>query len=284
VALFSEFDLADGPVPIHVLVGPANGPPLVMFHGVGRRGADFLSLVPALATRWHLHLIDHRGHGQSGRAPSRYRVVDHVDDALAVLAWLGRPAVLFGHSLGALVAAGAAAARPELVQAVILEDPPSAAFLAKLVDTAVYPTFMAMRRLAGSTRDIGVVARELGETIVPSPAGPVKLATLRDPASLRFIARCLADVDSEVFTPALEREWLIGYDERAVWRDVTCPALLLRGDPALGGMLPADDAERMFLDMADLTTIDVSGVGHLIHAMATELTVRHVLNFLESLP
>jgi pimeloyl-ACP methyl ester carboxylesterase len=281
--VFSEFDLTDGPVPIRVLAGPANGPPLVLFHGVGRRGADFLSLVPSLATRWHLHLIDQRGHGQSGRAPGKYRVIDHVDDALAVLWWLGRPALLFGHSLGALVAAAAAAARPELVQGVILEDPPSAAFLARLADTAYYPTFVAMRRLAGSTRSVGEVARELGETVVPSPAGPVKLATLRDAASLRFIARGLADVDGEVFTPALERDWLIGYDERAVWRGVRCPTLLLRGELALGSMLPADDAERMFLDMADLTRIDLPGVGHLIHATAMELTVRHVLNFLESL-
>src|SRR5688572_19527459 len=113
--MFTEFDLTDGPVPLRVTAGLANGPPLVFFHGVGRRGIDFLSLVPPLSTRRHLHLIDLRGHGGSGRAPGRYAVVDHVEDALAVLAWLGRPAVLFGHSLGALVAAAAAARRPELV-------------------------------------------------------------------------------------------------------------------------------------------------------------------------
>ena len=69
--MFTEFDLTDGPVPLHVTAGPANGPPLVMFHGVGRRGIDFLPLVPALSARWHLHLVDHRGHGGSGRAPGR---------------------------------------------------------------------------------------------------------------------------------------------------------------------------------------------------------------------
>ena len=92
-----------------------------------------------------------------------------------------------------------------------------------------------MRRLAGSNRDVGSVARELGETLVPTPTGPVKLSSLRDGVRLRFIARCLADVDGEVFTPALEGRWLDGYDEQAVWRAVTCPALLLRGDPAAGG-------------------------------------------------
>jgi pimeloyl-ACP methyl ester carboxylesterase len=282
--VYTEFDLTDGPVPLHVTAGPANGPPLVMFHGVGRRGIDFLPLAPALATRWHLHLIDHRGHGGSGRAPGRYRVVDHVEDALTVLNWLDRPAVLFGHSLGALVAAGAAAGRPELVRAVVLEDPPSGGFLARLSETPYHATFEAMRRLAGSNRDVGSVAWELGETSVPTPRGPVKLSTARDGCSLRFIARCLAEVDGDVFSPALAGEWMSGYDERTVWRGVSCPALVLRGDPAAGGMLPRDDADRMYLDMPDLTTIDFAGVGHLIHWMATELAARHVLNFLESLP
>lgn len=282
--MFTEFDLTDGPVPLHVTAWPANGPPLVMFHGVGRRGTDFLPLVPALSTRWHLHLIDHRGHGGSGRAPGRYRAIDHVEDALTVLAWLGRPAVLFGHSLGALVAAGAAAARPELVQAVILEDPPSAGSLARLPETGYYHTFQAMRRLAGTTRPVSEVARELGNVPVPTPAGVVKLSALRDACSLRFIARCLADVDGEVFTPALEGEWLIGYDERATWRGMLCPALLLRGDPAAGGTLPQEDADRMLLEAPDLTAIDLPGVGHLIHGTATELTVRYALNFLESFP
>src|SRR5947209_2019741 len=179
-----------------------------MLHGVGRRGVDFLPLVPALATRWHLHLIDHRGHGRSGRAPGRYRVVDHMEDALAILTWLDRPAVLLGHSLGALVAAGVAAARPELVKAVILEDPPSDGFLARLRDTPYHATFEAMRRLAESNRDVGEVARELGETIVPTATGPATLSALRDAGSRRFIARCLADVDGDVFTPALEGRWI----------------------------------------------------------------------------
>ena len=281
--MFVEFDLPAGPVSLRLLVGPPNGPPLVLFHGVGRRGTDFLPIVPALATRWHLHLVDHRGHGGSSRGTGNYRVTDHVEDALSVLNWLGRPAVLFGHSLGALTVAGAAAVRSELVQAVILEDPPSAAFLRRLRETPYHATFTAMRRLAGSPRPVAEVARDLGATPVPFAGGHVPLSTLRDGSALRFVARCLRDVDPEVFTPALEGTWLDGYDERAVWQRIACPALLLRGDPAGGGMLPQPDADLMFLEMPDLTAIDVPGVGHLVHGLAPELTVRYVLNFLESL-
>jgi pimeloyl-ACP methyl ester carboxylesterase len=94
----------------------------------------------------------------------------------------------------------------------------------------------------------------------------------------------LQDVDGDVFLPALEGQWMSGYDERAAWRGIACPALLLRGDLAAGGMLPVEDAARMVIDNPSLTRIDLPGVGHLLHGAATELTVRHVLNFLESLP
>jgi pimeloyl-ACP methyl ester carboxylesterase len=49
-------------------------------------------------------------------------------------------------------------------------------------------------------------------------------------------------------------------------------------------MLPILHAMEMCALMTDSTLIHFDGVGHLIHATATELTVRHVLNFLESLP
>jgi pimeloyl-ACP methyl ester carboxylesterase len=107
---------------------------------------------------------------------------------------------------------------------------------------------------------------------------------MRDGCALRFIARCLADVDGGAFTPALEGRWIDGYDEMTIWAGVTSPALLLCGDPAAGGMLPAGEADEMCTLMPDPTRIDLAGVGHLIHTTATELTVRHVLNFLESLP
>lgn len=281
--MFTEFDISSGSINIHATVGPANGPPLVMLHGIGRRGSDLLSIVPALASRWHLHLIDHRGHGASNRAPGRYRVIDYVADAIAIVNYLGRPAVFYGHSLGALVAAAVAGARTELVQAVVLEDPPSEAFLAKLPETAYHATFTAMRRLAGSNLPVAELTRELGMTEVRTPAGMVPLRQVRDAASLRYLARCLQDVDRDVYTPVLEGRWCQGYDERSIWKSIGCPALLLRGDPALGGMLPDADAKVMTESVPDLTRVDIAGVGHLIHALQPETTTRHLLNFLESL-
>ena len=110
---------------LNFATGPRNGPAIVFFHGVTRRWQSFVPLIPALSTRWHIHALDHRGHGQSSRAKFGYLVRDYVHDAVAfVQQQVQGPVVLYGHSLGAMVAAGVAAELPQQVQGAILEDPP----------------------------------------------------------------------------------------------------------------------------------------------------------------
>src|SRR5688572_4782194 len=111
-----------GPVRLHVAAGPRHGPPLLMLHGVLRAWTDF-------APRWQLFALDHRGHGESARA-ERYLVVDYAADAVALVRDRLPGVVLYGHSLGALAAVAVAAELPDLVRAVILEDPPAPSFLA----------------------------------------------------------------------------------------------------------------------------------------------------------
>jgi len=73
----------------------------------------------------------------------------------------------------------------------------------------------------------------------------VRLADVRDADPLRNSARCLQDVDPEVYDPILEMRGLEGYDAAETWRGVRCPALLFRGEEALGGMLPSSDADQI---------------------------------------
>src|SRR6185369_9963743 len=96
------------------------------------------------------------------------------------------------------------------------------------------------QRLAGASQSTATVARELGNVVVSIAEGkaPVRLADVRDGASLRFSAKCLRDLDRDVYTPVLARGWLEGLEFPALLSRVTCPVLLLRGNEALGGMLP----------------------------------------------
>ena len=100
------------------------GPPVVLMHGLGGSARWWRSTTAALAVDHRVIVPELPGFGY-GLAVPRF----HLPDAVAVLgrlcARLGleRPA-LVGHSLGALVCLGAAAAAPSAVGRLVLISPP----------------------------------------------------------------------------------------------------------------------------------------------------------------
>jgi pimeloyl-ACP methyl ester carboxylesterase len=276
-----------GPVRLNVArSGPPSAPPVVLLHGVTRRWQDYLAIWPWLAGRWSVHAIDFRGHGGSGRTPGAYRVVDYVPDVVAYLRdALDGPAVLLGHSLGGMVAAAASAAVPACVRAVVLEDPTFDMTGVRIGETGFPDLFRAFRAHAGSDRPVGEIARELAEARVSVPGAnrSVRLGEVRDAASLRFSAACLKRLDPDVLTTPLEGRWLDGLDVAGTLRRVACPALLLRGEFALGGALPDDYAAELAAMVRDCVQLKMPDVGHNIHGTAAGAMMTHVLNFLGSI-
>ena len=84
-------------------------------------------------------------------------------------------------------------------------------------------------------------------------------------------------------TPPLEKRWLDGFDVFALAKQVKCPALLVVADPALGGMLPSEDANPLAAALPDCSRVDLPGVGHLVHWQDTSATLRLLHGFLGSL-
>ena len=179
-----------------------NGPPVLMWHGLVRSWRDFSTLLPALTTRYSVAAVDHRGHGKSSRTSGEYRVTDYVADGIGVVRFEVRErAILYGHSLGALTALGAAAECPHLVRAVILEDPPSASMMANIGETNYGITWRAMRELAGNP-DVRSTARALATIRLVDGR---TLGDVRDAAAIRFLASCLVDLDPGLFTPPMSK-------------------------------------------------------------------------------
>lgn len=263
--------------------GDAPAPPLLLLHGVSRRRQTFAPLLPWLLPRFRVLSYDHRGHGGSGRH-ARYRVVDYAADCLRVLPPSGR-VLLYGHSLGALVALVAAAAAPERVAGIVLEDPPGPSFLATVGSGPYAAVFSLYREHASSPLAVGELARVLAAAPLPGAPGiqATTFGSTRDPAAVRFTASCLACLDPETMTPLLAGAWLGGLEWGDVLAAVACPALLLRADPARGGMLPDDDAAVLRDALADLTAIELPGIGHNAVAQQADIMPRFVLPFLESL-
>jgi pimeloyl-ACP methyl ester carboxylesterase len=100
-----------------------SGPPLVMVHGAGSARWGFALLRPLLEERFTVISIDRRGRGDSGDGEGPYAIESEFEDVAAVVRDAGQGALLFGHSYGALVAAGAALLIDGLPSLVLYEPP-----------------------------------------------------------------------------------------------------------------------------------------------------------------
>src|SRR5664279_837983 len=109
-----ERTLDIGEIRLNYAEGPVNGKPLVLLHGLGRRWQVFLPLIPALSMRWHIFAPDFRGHGKSGRVPRGYGGTDYAEDVTHFLReCVPANVIIFGHSLGGMVAMWIASHHPE---------------------------------------------------------------------------------------------------------------------------------------------------------------------------
>jgi pimeloyl-ACP methyl ester carboxylesterase len=284
--MFTELTLPTTFGSLRYARGPFAGPPLLFLHGVTRGWRDGLPLLPALAARWQVYAFDFRGHGASSRRTGFYRVTDYVEDAVAFVSNMcPRPPVLVGHSLGAMVALAVAADPALSVRALVLEDPPFETMGSRIGQTTLLSLFQGMRQLLGACHGVRDLARSLAQIklVTPGQDSFAYLGQARDPTSLRFSARCLDQLDPGVLDPIIAGEWLQGYDLLGLLGRVNCPALLLQGDAPAGGMLTDRDADVIESALADCCRVKVNGAGHLIHWLQTEIMLRLMIGFLETL-
>lgn len=284
-AMLQERTISLGQRQWNVAVGPETGPPLVMLHGVTRRWQSFLPLLPQLTLRNQVWALDHRGHGASSPA-DRYLVTDYCEDVFAIIREvIPGPLRLYGHSLGAMVAAAAAAQFPDRVQGVILEDPPLHTMGSRIASTPLLSMFQAYFTVAQSTASDSQRLEELSnwEVLNPQDNSRRRLGELRDALSLRFTVSCLKRLDPLVLAPIVKQHWLDGYSIEATFAAIQSPTLLLQADVRTGGMLTDEDAEQICRDNPRIVRQRFLGAPHLIHWSETGQVLNLATNFLESL-
>ena len=109
--------------------GPTARLPLVLIHGILQNAWAWAPVARRLAASTRVLCVDLRGHGLSAAPRSGYDLSSLAYDVLTVVTasgWgadaAGRPVVLAGHGLGAMVAATAGALAPATVAGVALLD------------------------------------------------------------------------------------------------------------------------------------------------------------------
>ena len=96
------------------------GPPLLLVHGGACDHLAWFFVVPLLARELTVYTYDRRGRGESGEN-SPYAVEREVEDVLAILGTIGRPAHLLGHSAGGILALEAAERTDKLLSLTLYE-------------------------------------------------------------------------------------------------------------------------------------------------------------------
>ncbi len=122
---FEERRFDTGEVVLNYVVGPDNGPPLVLIPAQMGTWESYRKVLPPLARRFRAYAVDVRGHGGSGWTTGEYSWECVGRDLSAFLERVvGSPAIVSGNSSGGLIALWLAANRPELVSGIVLEDAP----------------------------------------------------------------------------------------------------------------------------------------------------------------
>jgi pimeloyl-ACP methyl ester carboxylesterase len=241
------------------------GPPLVLVHGAGSARWTFDLLRPLLEARFTVVAVDRRGRGESGDGEG-YRLQSEFEDVAAVVQAArergGERILLFGHSYGGLVAAGAAPLAGEL-GALMLYEPPMGGVLAPLEQEERW------RRLTRDGRSERMVEEFLHDV------GGYTLAeidALRETPAWEGRLAVAPTVPRE-----LEAERRHRLDRGAVGR-LASPSLLLVGSRSPAWAVRSTDAYAQALDGVSVRRLEGHGHGGL--AEAPELIASEIERFL----
>ncbi|MDT5017518.1 MAG: hypothetical protein QOD39_3678 [Mycobacterium sp.] len=240
------------------------GEPIVLVHGLMGRGSTWSRQLPWLTRIGAVHTYDAPWHrGRDADDPSQIsteRFVSELGDAVATL---GRPAVLIGHSMGALHSWCLAATSAGLVSAVVVED--MAPDFRGRTTGPWEPWLHALPVEFDSAQKIydefgPVAGRYFLEAFDRTPTG----------WRLHGYPKTWIEIAAEWGTRDYWREWA----------EVRSPTLLIE---AGNSVAPPGQMRQMAETGYRTTYLHVPGAGHLIHDDAPQIYQEAVASFLATL-
>lgn len=236
------------------------GPALLLVHGAGGTRSRWDRLLPALNASFTTYVMDRRGRADSGDGPS-YSIEREFEDVSAVVDAIGESVFLFGHSLGAVCALGAAL-RNHNISKLVLYEPPLAMPLPRELVTALDDLLQARALealLETFLRDVARVPSEDIEAMRSGQSWPMRVAAAHT---------LLREVD-------FEAHWSF---DAADFGQLETPTLLLLGSESAESYVRATERVQQALPNSRVETLP--GQRHSAMDTAPDLFVRSLRDFL----
>jgi len=222
--------------------------PVVFLHGVTDSWGSFEGLLSRLPECTHAFALSQRGHGNSSRPRSGYRISDLANDLTLFLNALEiERAVLVGHSMGSFVA-----------QRFAIDRPSRTAGLALLGSATGMHDNDALWGFWRST------VATLTDPVDPEIAREFQLSTLSRPTAPGLVDACV--LESLKVPARIWREAFAGFlelDHRAELGRIAAPTLIANGDS--DAMFTPEHQRALHDAIPGSTLLIYPGGGHAAH-------------------
>ena len=286
-----------GVVDFHYAEGPDNGPALLLLHAQLLDWYTYHSVLPELSTKFHVFAVDYPGHGKTTYPADYPMTANQIGSDLAsfIQTVIREPTDVTGNSSGGLLTTWLAANRPDLVKALVLEDPPlfSAEYpeiKQSIANKAFQTSYQAVQEeytgdfldywITNSAQFFKRYAGPFSQPLIQfavhhykaaNPDKPVEIAFL--PASVQEVVRGLHYYDPRFGAAFYDGTWNADFDHAEALRKIQCPALLLHAnfeieeDGTLDGALSQEQADHAvsLLQNGQYIRVDSSHVINLEH-------------------
>jgi len=226
-----------------------DGPAVLLVHSAAADARQWARLVPLLAPRFTVMAMDRRGRGRSGPIGPHHSLETEYRDVAAVMASIGEPVHLVGHSSGARYALHAAL-RVDNLASLTLYEPPAP-------EQVTDPIVASLARLEASQDREGILWAFFGDVLGLDREG---FGALKDRPVWPLM------MDNALTLPA-ELRAVRGYRfQPSEFQALTAPTLLLAGgDSDQETRQPVDDLGGV-LPNARVVTLEGQGHGAMFSA------------------
>ncbi len=257
----SKFAWVNG-IRMHYLEwGEAGARDVLLAHGWTGWAQSWNYVAERLQGQYHVIAPDHRGHGESDKPATGYRLRDFVEDIHQLIGELGLKSPLYaGNSWGGCIGTIMAANYPQDIAKAFLGDP----VCWKMINAFVTSLPHALRQRKLSDEELSAELRQQGMS-----EEEIRLSLVRfRKYSEQALARLLTD----------NRDF--AFDCEEYLRRIQVPTLIVVADVAAGGFIMKEEAD--YIERIASPQVRLSrwaGVGHGVLNAQPERYVREMLSF-----